>query len=508
MHSITRRHLVVITVCALVSALLAGCASGPGVRDAREMRPPEPRREFRAMWVATVKNIDWPSKPGLSVEDQKKEMFAFLDKAAELRMNTVILQVRTACDALYPSKLEPWSEWLTGASGKAPEPFYDPLGMWVEEAHRRGLQLHAWFNPFRAGLPGRGEQSPDHISKTRPELVKEYGGYLWLDPAEKAAQKQTLDVILDVVRRYDIDGVHIDDYFYPYPAGGADFPDEPSWKRYTNSGGKLSRADWRRDNINRQIRDIYQSIKKTKKAVQFGISPFGIWKPGHPASVKGFNQYESLYADAKLWLNEGWCDYWTPQLYWKIGAPDQPFGDLLKWWMNENTKGRNVWPGLFLTRIDKSEKSWMPQDIVDQIEMIRSTPDAGGHVHFSAVGLTENRKNVSAILAKGVYAEPALVPTAPWLDNRPPGAPRFAVKKGEGNAAEVSWKPRGGEKPWLWAVYAKHGAAWKLHVQPSDSRKITLAPDPVLGPVSAVSVRAVDRSGNQSSVLKAKSPPK
>jgi uncharacterized lipoprotein YddW (UPF0748 family) len=513
----TRRFLALALVCLIpATSVLTGCGHARRAQEARSLMPPEPQREFRAAWVATVGNIDWPTKKGLPVEQQQAEMIGILDRAVALNMNAIVLQVRTSADAFYPSEYEPWSAFLTGTQGRPPEPFYDPLQMWVEEAHKRGLELHAWFNPFRAGTPGRGPEAETHISSTRPGLVKQYGEYLWLDPGEPEAQEHTLNVFLDVVRRYDVDGVHIDDYFYPYPINDketkqeVDFPDDPSWQAYVASGGKLSRADWRRDNINRQIKDIYAGIKRIKPHVQFGISPFGIWKPGHPPTVKTtFSQYDKLYADAKLWLNEGWCDYYTPQLYWKVDS-EQPYRDLLRWWANENTRGRNLWPGLFLTRINDTEKTWLPHDITDQIAITRGTPGATGHVHFSMIGLVQNRKNVSDVLARGLYAEPALIPPSPWLDDRAPATPRFKVTR-EGETAEsplkVTWKPGGREAPRVWAVYAKHKAAWKLHVFPADSREATLPADAVLGAPTAATVFAVDRSGNLSKSVRAKKPP-
>src|SRR5205814_616973 len=261
---------------------------------------------------------------------------------------------------------------LTGTQGKAPDPFYDPLQMWIAEAHARGLELHAWINPFRARAPAaKTPEAPNHIAKTHPELVKQYGKYLWMDPGEPAAREHTFKVVRDLVHRYDIDGIHIDDYFYPYPIGATDFPDDPSWNRYKNSGGKLSRADWRRDNINQLIEKIYSTIKSEKPHVKFGISPFGIWQPGYPPSVKGFNQYASLYADAKLWLNKGWCDYFTPQLYWRITATSQPYKDLLDWWIGENKSARHIYPGLAPYRVANGNQNWPASEITDQIEATR-----------------------------------------------------------------------------------------------------------------------------------------
>jgi len=305
---------------------------------------PDVAREFRAAWIATVANIDWPSRPGLPVEQQKSELIAMLDKAAEIRLNAVVLQVRPACDALYASKLEPWSEFLTGTMGKAPEPYYDPLEFAVTEAHKRGLELHAWFNPYRARHPqGKSEISADHISKTHPNLVKTYGTYLWLDPGEKAVQDHTVAVMLDVARRYDVDGIHIDDYFYPYRVKGPDgnildFPDDPSWKTYVDGGGTLKRDDWRRENVNILVQRFYSELKQVKPHVKFGISPFGIGRPGMPPGITGFDQYTELYADTLKWLRNGWMDYWTPQLYWKIESKGQSFPVLLKFWAGENAK--------------------------------------------------------------------------------------------------------------------------------------------------------------------------
>jgi uncharacterized lipoprotein YddW (UPF0748 family) len=521
--------------------------------------PPEPQREFRAVWVATVANIDWPSKPGLSTQDQQKEIIAILDKCAELKLNAVVLQVRTSCDAFYPSKLEPWSEYLTGKQGKGPEPFYDPLQMWVDEAHRRGIELHAWFNPYRArATAAKGPNAPEHVSNTHPEAVKSFNGYQWLDPGEKAAQELTYAVFMDVVKRYDIDGVHMDDYFYPYPEyltdketkKVSDFPDDPSWAKYQKAGGKLSRDDWRRHNVDDLVERLYKGIKATKPHVKFGISPFGIAQPGLPPTVKSsFNQYEKLYADTELWLHNGWCDYYTPQLYWKVES-DQPYRDLLEWWTNENTMGRHIWPGLFTSK-------YAAQDLLDQIYVTRDTPGATGHVHFSMKPLMRDEdspatsndgerrrgrrrqrgsaesqspttaaatqpttapttqpttqptpqptpRSTAHALATLAYAEPALVPASPWLDNKPPASPRVQVKReGSSDTVNVSWKRRGSEPAWLWAVYAKHGAAWRVHVYPSETDNVQLAPDPVLGPVTAVAVRAVDRSGNQSAKAKA-----
>ncbi|MBK6459184.1 MAG: family 10 glycosylhydrolase [Gemmatimonadetes bacterium] len=327
-----------------------------GDPSADTIAPPLPR-EFRAVWVATVTNIDWPSRPGLPVDSQKTELLAILDLAAAVRLNAVIFQVRPGGDALYQSHLEPWSYFLTGQQGRAPQPMWDPLAFAVAEAHKRGMELHAWFNPYRAGHPRdtTGTKSPLHLSRTNPAVVHRYGPYTWMDPGEAVVRRKTIDVVVDVVRRYDVDGVHIDDYFYPYPertrrGREIPFPDERSWRAYKAREGTLSRDDWRRQNVDQLVQELYTAIKRAKPWVKFGISPFGIWRPGYPESVRGFDAYDRLYADSRKWLNEGWVDYWTPQLYWKLGAPLQSYRDLLAWWRAENRLGRNLWPGNYTSR--------------------------------------------------------------------------------------------------------------------------------------------------------------
>ncbi|HEX8522632.1 MAG TPA: family 10 glycosylhydrolase [Tepidisphaeraceae bacterium] len=397
--------------------------------------PPPAQREFRAAWVATVGNIDWPSKPGLSTAEQQKEILQILERAQQCRLNAIVLQVRTSCDALYDSKIEPWSEYLTGKQGKAPEPYYDPLKFWVDECHKRGIELHAWFNPFRAKAgKGREDRSANHVSKTKPQLVKDYGPYLWLDPGQQEAQDQTFNVFMDVVERYDVDGIHIDDYFYPYPVRVNEkdeddtrevpFPDNDSYKKYQESGGKLERDDWRRQNIDKMMHRIYEGIHQRKNWVQYGISPFGIPRPGKPEYVKGFDQYAKLYADAEKWMKEGWLDYMVPQLYWSIGAPQQPYLGLLQWWVDNNPKKRHVYAGLFTSRIDWSERSWHPNEIAGQIMISKLVqPNSGGNVHFSMIALTQNRRGIADLLRSGVYATDALVPATTWLDKKPPAKP-------------------------------------------------------------------------------------
>ncbi len=456
--------------------------------------PPDPPREFRAAWVATVANIDWPTKRGLPVEQQKAEILGILNKASDLNLNAIVLQVRPACDAMYPSKLEPWSEYLTGTMGRAPSPYYDPLQMWVDEAHKRGIELHCWFNPYRAHHPtGKSPISSDHVSRIKPAITKSYGAYLWLDPGEMETQDHSIAVIMDVIARYNIDGIHLDDYFYPYKEKDAagntiEFPDDPSWQKYQQGGGSLSRDDWRRENVNQFVERMYRETKARKPWVKVGISPFGIWRPGNPPQIKGFDQYSQLYADARKWLREGWVDYWTPQLYWPIAQTPQSYPVLLQWWAEQNPKGRNLWPGNYTSRVgDGSEKAWKPDEIVFQIKTTRGIQGATGNVHFSMVTLMRNQELCDA-LKKDVYGEQALVPASPWLDSTPPGMPNLKLSGGA-----ASWSSTGNEKAWQWLVQTHSKTGWETRILPAGQSSL-----PINNRADAIAVRAVDRCGNLS----------
>jgi uncharacterized lipoprotein YddW (UPF0748 family) len=478
------------------------------VAGGTELTPPAAPREFRAAWVSTVANIDWPSKASLTAPQQQAEAIAILDRAKAMNLNAIVLQVRPAADAVYASELEPWSEYLSGAQGKAPQPWYDPLKFWIAQAHARGLELHAWFNPYRARhATAKSPVSASHISKTNPSAVKSYGRFLWMDPGEEAASKQTLAVILDVVKRYDIDGVHIDDYFYPYPieSGGGpegaldslagnkpelDFPDQPAWQRYLLGGGKLARADWRRQNVNQLIEALYKGIHAEKSWVRFGISPFGLGRPDRrPAGIVGFSQYDKLYADAETWLENGWLDYLSPQLYWPIDQAPQAYGVLLDYWLAQNRQGRHIWPGLFTSRIGAPTKSYAPDEIVQQIGLTRTRPKAGGHVHFSIAALMDNRQGISDQLKAGHYAGPALVPATPWLGNAGPGKPTVSAKHGAGL---INLKITPGRDTVHYAIWSRHGAEWRFAVVPASKADWSVADD-----ATAVVVSAIDRLGNE-----------
>lgn len=459
---------------------------------------PDIPREFRAAWVATVDNIDWPSKRTLSVDQQQKEMIRILDTAVALKLNAIIFQIRPSCDALYSSKLEPWSEYLTGQQGTPPNPEYDPLEFAVEQAHSRGLELHCWLNPYRALHPAqKGPLAKNHLKNTHPEVVKQYARYLWLDPGEPLVLRHTLDVIKDIVKRYDIDGIHIDDYFYPYPENGLDFPDDVSYKRYTDHRGKLTKADWRRQNVDSFVESAYKEIKKEKVWVKFGISPFGIYRPGFPSTVTaGLDQYAELYADTRKWLNEGWCDYLSPQLYWPIAQKAQSFPALLDWWISENKKNRHIWPGMYTSRLGSEEgKTWNVKEILDQISLTRQRPGSTGEVHFSMKVFLDNRQNIDSLLSNGVYQHRALVPASPWLGDDEPATPKVTVKKTDDGRWQLEMKP-GNRRPVRFYTVRVKLTRWLEPRFTSDS-ELTLGLEPGVTP-SVISVTAVDRVGNQS----------
>ncbi len=482
---------------ALLLLLFYSCATTRKNSNESVSSIPNAAKEFRAAWVATVANINWPSKPGLSTEQQQQEAIALLDFLKAHNFNAVIFQVRPQADALYQSSLEPWSYFLSGVQGKAPEPFYDPLNFWVDAAHERGLELHVWLNPYRAHHVSGGEVSDSSIVKKMPNLVvKLKEGYWWFDPSLKGTQDHGVAVVMDIVKRYDIDGVHFDDYFYPYPSYNAneDFPDTTSWKQYVAGGGKLSRGDWRRESVNTFIQRLYREIKAAKKQVKFGLSPFGTWRPGHPEGVVGFDQYDQLYADAKLWLNKGWIDYFSPQLYWPINRIPLSFPVLLGWWANENKKKRHLWPGISVGR-DTSAKT--TTETLSQIMISRGMlPKSSGVVHWSISSITKN-PNMAKALIEGPYQKQALVPPSAWLDHKAPEAPAVKVEQAE-EMVNIHWSHADDKDVFRWVVYYQYGKNWSYRIMSRNDRTLQIPPHDGKNKLSAVAVSAVDRTGNES----------
>lgn len=467
----------------------------------RPTEPPAAPREFRAAWVATVANIDWPSARGLPVEAQQAEARDIVARARALGLNALILQVRPAADALYDSPIEPWSEYLTGTQGQPPEPFYDPLAFWIEEAHRAGLELHAWFNPYRARhTSARSPAAAEHVAVLRPELVRSYGDQLWLDPGEPEALDRVIAVVLDVVRRYDVDGVHYDDYFYPYPVQDAsgekvEFPDQPTWQAFLDGGGAGSRADWRRRNVDTFVERLYLKVHAEKPQVRVGVSPFGLGRPDRrPPGVTGFSQYDELFANVELWLEQGWLDYLVPQLYWKIDSAGQPFAPLLEYWRASNPRARHVWPGLFSSRAGAPEP-WPPSEIGFQILHSRTGQGSKGHAHFSMVALRKDFGGINAVLSL-VYQGPVLVPASDWLDGEAPPAPAVRVLPMEADPPQVRLELTAGEAPWLLGVWGRYGDSWRFFTLPKGAGTIPARSD--AGPLAAIVVSAIGRTGLES----------
>lgn len=459
---------------------------------------PEPETEFRGVWIATVANIDWPSRPDLPAEVQQAELRTLLDRVSAMNMNAVVMQIRPAADAFYASRLEPWSEYLTGEMGKPPEPYYDPLAFAVDEAHRRGIELHAWFNPFRARhATAKTLAAPNHVSLSMPASVVRYGEQLWLDPGDRAARHHSLAVMLDVVDRYDLDGIHMDDYFYPYPIqddAGREvaFPDTASWRDAQASGLRVTLNDWRRNNIDQFVEQLYKEVKRRKPWVKVGISPFGIWRPGHPQQIRGFDAYDKLYADARLWLQRGWVDYLTPQLYWPIASEGQSYPLLYDWWKAQNSQNRHIWPGNSIYRIDSHD--WPVEEILNQIRIPRRTDPYPGHVLFSMRILDKNTKGLAERLASDAYEKPALIPPMPWLRIARLKQPvvdfsYFADKP------HVTMRPARGDAVSHWVVRVRHMSGWTLKVIPGWQQQYIFeeGTDPV-----EVVISGVNRAGLES----------
>ncbi len=465
-------------------------------------------REFRGLWIATVANIDWPSRSGLSTANQQSELIAILDRAQTLKLNAVILQVRPAGDALYSSNIEPWTRSLTGTQGGSPG--WDPLTFAVEQAHARGIELHAWFNPFRAGnLSDSLSLASNHFSRQRPDLTRPYCTQRWFDPGEPEVHAHTYRVIRDVVTRYDIDAVHLDDFFYPYPdsrCAGLQFPDSAVYARFVAGGGTMSRDDWRRDNVNRFVQQLQQEVRQVDPTVKVGISPFGIWRPGTPPGIVGLDAYGSIFADSRLWLNRGWIDYLSPQLYWSLSSTGQNFTALLDWWTQQNTQQRHLWPGLASYRVaDGSSSAFAATEIQGQVTATRQRANATGGptgtILYNTTSVMQNRGGLSTLLESSVNVNDAVVPASPWLDATVPAAPTFTVASSSSAtgtrqiaiAADASGRAR-----W-WLVRWRDGTRWRSRVMRSALSGVSVPGDSNGQPVRVIVVHALSASGVASS---------
>lgn len=444
-----KKNLLLLISCLLVSTL-----------GAKSQNSSHPKREFRGVWVATVANIDWPSKPGLNSEIQRKEFIQILDAHQKSGINAVMFQIRPATDALYGKSRELWSRFLTGSQGQAPAPYYDPLEFAVSEAHKRGMELHAWFNPYRATFDLIDyNTSPKHITKQKPDWFFTYGGKKLFNPGLPEVRQYIVDVIMDVVKNYDIDGVHFDDYFYPYPEANQPLKDTETFTKYGSAFKNVE--DWRRNNVDTLIHVLSDSIHTAKKHMKFGISPFGIWrnKSQDPlGSVSnGFDGYGKLYADARKWVQKGWIDYLNPQIYFPFGYEVAPYDKLTDWWA-ENSFGKHVYIGQAAYRAAENRFGWSNrQQIPDQIRYLRKNPNIQGSVFFSSKSVTNNLAGVQDSLRTNFYRYPALQPTMPWIDAVKPNAPRSILVKSVAKGVEISWDQplvaSDGDKAYGYIVY-------------------------------------------------------
>jgi uncharacterized lipoprotein YddW (UPF0748 family) len=492
---------------AAVTAVLAACGGAtigteptPTKPDTTtttkpDTTPPAVVREMRGVWIATVANIDWPSRNNLSADQQRAELIDLFDRAASAGFNTVIFHVRPAGDAVYRSSIEPWGAMLTGTQGT--DPGYDPLAFAIEQAHARGLELHAWINPFRAGNRADSLRlAPNHFWRARRDVSLVYDTQLWFDPAEQVVQDHAMRVVSDIVQRYDIDAIHADDYFYPYQVTDAqgrviDFPDSAS---YARSGTTMSRGDWRRANIDRFVERLYREVHAIKPTLKVGLSPFGIWRPGNPPGITGLDAYATIYADARKWLQQGWVDYMAPQLYWSIASTGQSYPALLDWWIAQSTATpkRHVWPGLAAYRVsDGTASAFSANEIANQIALTRTRPAGTGHMLYNATSTLKRATPVASSVAP-LYATRALVPASPWLDASPPATPTIAV-----NGRTVQLTPGEGEPVRWWLIRWRTTSGWTTRVLFGDQRSFTFDATP-----DRVIVEAVDAAGNLSEAAK------
>ena len=392
-----------------------------------------PNYEFRGVWVASVENIDWPKSKKLTVEEQKASFIELLNMHERNGMNAILMQIRPAGDALYPSKLEPWSEYLTGMQGLAPDPYYDPLTFMITETHKRGMEFHAWLNPYRAVFNVvKSSVAPNHPTKIHPEWFLVYGDKKYFNPGLPEVRKHTVAVVKDLVSRYDLDAIHMDDYFYPYRIAGKEFPDEKTYQQFSNG---LSKDAWRRSNCDSIIVNLHDAIRQVNPEVKFGISPFGVWRnqskdPMGSNTTAGQTNYDDLYADILLWLQKGWIDYVVPQLYWERGHAAADYSTLLKWW-NDYSYGKNVYIGHGFYRAGSNPAWKNPNELPAQIRELRGYPTSHGSVFFSSKSFETNPNGWSDSLKNNYYRYPALVPPMPWIDDSSPDQPKIE-KKGVG----------------------------------------------------------------------------
>lgn len=430
----TVNSLKVIVIFLLLSAFNS---------SSNNLNNPPQKRELRGVWIASVANIDWPSKSGLSSAQQQQEVIDILDKHQKIGLNAVFMQVRAASDAFYAQSMEPWSEWLTGVQGRAPNPFYDPLEFFIKETHERNMEFHAWLNLNRGTHGASRSISLDHITRNHPEWFITHNGTKFYNLGLPEVRNYIVHLVLNIVRNYDIDGIHFDDYFYPYPAAGHKINDQETFRKYGSGFNNI--ADWRRDNINQLIKSLSSAIEKEKPYVKFGISPFGVWRNqdkdrhGSP-SKRALSSYDDLYADSKLWITEGWIDYIIPQIYWSFENQNTPYKTMVNWWA-KNHGNRHLYIGVAGYRVGSESRNWQgSSQLLRQAKDNLKNEAVSGTVYFSSKSLVNNNSGISDSLQK-IYQYPALPPLMPWKKGEVLPSPKVThlVRHKSGNMIRIRW---------------------------------------------------------------------
>ena len=395
-----------------------------------------PKREFRAAWIQSVNG----QFRGMPTEKLKQNLIGQLNSLQKAGINAIIFQVRPEADALYASRLEPWSRFLTGVQGKAPEPYWDPMQFMIDECHKRGMEFHAWINPYRTKTTLKSELAPNHVYNIHPEWFVTYGDQIYFDPALPESREHICKIVSDIVSRYDVDAIHMDDYFYPYPIAGSEFPDENSYARYGNG---MDRGDWRRENVNALIKELHKIIKSRKPWVRFGISPFGIYRnqKSDPdgSATNGLQNYDQLYADVLLWTRNGWVDYMLPQLYWEIGHQAACVETLIYWW-NNHANGRHLYIGQDVARtMNATDVNPIYTQLNHKMQLSRYLDHVGGNCFWPGYSLLENYKGIADDLKGYYHAVPSLIPAYTFIDSKAPD---------EVKGLKAKWTPEGYELQW------------------------------------------------------------
>ena len=422
----------------LILLLALFLATGVGAQI--QQQSPYPKREFRGAWIQAVNG----QFRGIPTEKLKQTLIDQLNSLQGAGINAIIFQVRPEADALYASQLEPWSRFLTGVQGQAPSPYWDPMQFMIDECHKRGMEFHAWINPYRVKTSLKSELSPNHLYNIHPEWFVIYNNQLFFDPALPESRRHICMVVADIVSRYDVDAIHMDDYFYPYPAKGMDFPDDASFARY--GGGFTNRADWRRSNVNILIQKIHETIRGLKPWVKFGISPFGIYRneKNDPLGSKtnGLQNYDDLYADVLLWARNGWVDYNIPQIYWQIGHPAADYETLVKWWA-KNTENRPLFIGqsVMNTIQNADPKNPSMNQLPRKMALERAYQTIGGSCQWPASAVVENAGKYRDALVQEYHKYPALVPVFDFMDDKAPGKVRKVKKVWTEDGYMLFWTP-------------------------------------------------------------------